>query len=704
MRKVYIPFFLKFVFVLIVVSTLPLILINIQTSRINRTALQTVYLELHSKTVSNIATKIQNHFNSLSQTLPFIEDTILRTDISWENKQHILESLLNINTNIASISIVDLSGKEKTKIYNPDLINNPKLRDFAQMLEFKKFVSSNQKNFLSQIYSLDGNSYIDGFYKEKNFFICITLTLEPLFKQLVSERVGKTGFISIVDPNNKKLVYTNSSPNYDNSFILENSSLLNLASKSLSVGSQEFEQNKIKYLAAYITVPIVNWIVILQQNKDDAFHSSLLLTRKVKQLIFLAVILSIIISFFIAKGVTQPILKIIDAAKTVSLGNFNIQLNIKTRDELEILGETFTNMAKKLNEYAEIQLDKIIAEKTKTEAIIFSIQDGIILTDYNGNILLINNKAKNILNLPPNQSFENKNILEILPQEIKVVIENSIKEPNKIFELDLSKPNFTSIYQTSTTPVTTLKGEKIGIVSVLHDITLEKELEKIKEDFLHSITHDLRNPMTSIRGFIKFLLDGTVGELNAQQKKMLETMDRASFRLLGMINDILDIAKLEAGKMELDLKTNDIVKIVKSVSEVMQPQYERKKISLEIIPTKPEIVAKIDSNFIERVFINLIGNAIKFTPENGKITVGLEEQEDKIVCFVQDTGEGIPQEHLTTVFEKFGQVKNKSKGGTGLGLTICKHVVEAHGGKIWVESVYGHGAKFIFYIPKNLNN
>lgn len=703
MRKVYIPFFLKFVFVLIVVSTLPLILINIQTSRINRTALQTVYLELHSKTVSNIATKIQNHFNSLSQTLPFIEDTILRTDISWENKQHILESLLNINTNIASISIVDLSGKEKTKIYNPDLINNPKLRDFAQMLEFKKFVSSNQKNFLSQIYSLDGNSYIDGFYKEKNFFICITLTLEPLFKQLVSERVGKTGFISIIDPNNKKLVYTNS-PNYDNSFILENSSLLNLASKSLSVGSQEFEQNKIKYLAAYITVPIVNWIVILQQNKDDAFHSSLLLTRKVKQLIFLAVILSIIISFFIAKGVTQPILKIIDAAKTVSLGNFNIQLNIKTRDELEILGETFTNMAKKLNEYAEIQLDKIIAEKTKTEAIIFSIQDGIILTDYNGNILLINNKAKNILNLPPNQSFENKNILEILPQEIKVVIENSIKEPNKIFELDLSKPNFTSIYQTSTTPVTTLKGEKIGIVSVLHDVTLEKELEKIKEDFLHSITHDLRNPMTSIRGFIKFLLDGTVGELNAQQKKMLETMDRASFRLLGMINDILDIAKLEAGKMELDLKTNDIVKIVKSVSEVMQPQYERKKISLEIIPTKPEIVAKIDSNFIERVFINLIGNAIKFTPENGKITVGIEEQEDKIVCFVQDTGEGIPQEHLTTVFEKFGQVKNKSKGGTGLGLTICKHVVEAHGGKIWVESVYGHGAKFIFYIPKNLDN
>ncbi|MFQ3676313.1 MAG: histidine kinase dimerization/phospho-acceptor domain-containing protein, partial [Endomicrobiia bacterium] len=545
MKKIYFPFFLKFVLVLIAVSTLPLILINIQTSRINKTALQTVHLELHTKTISNIATKIQNHFNLISQTLPFIKDTILRTDLSWNSKQTILESLLDINKDLVSISIVDISGKEKTKIYNPDLIKNPKLRNFANENYFKNFIFSKQENFLSPIYESDGFLQIDGFYKEKNFLICITLTLDPLFKQLSTERVGKTGFISIIDANNKSLIYTNaSSP--DKSFILENSSIIELASKSLTVGSQEFEQNKIKYIVAYVSVPMVNWVVILLQNKDDAYHSTILLTRRVTQLIVIALFLSIIISFFIAKGITQPILKIIDAAKTVSAGNFNIKLNIKTRDELEILGETFINMAQKLNEYAEMQVDKIIAEKTKTEAIIFSIQDGIILTDYNGNILLINDKAKNILNLT-NQTFENKNIAEILTPEIKSVIENSIKEPNKIFELDLSKPNFTSIYETSATPVTTLKGEKIGIVSVLHDVTLEKELEKIKDDFLHSITHDLRNPMTSIRGFIKFLLEGVAGELNAQQKKMLETMDRASFRLLGMINDILDIAKLESG-------------------------------------------------------------------------------------------------------------------------------------------------------------
>ncbi len=701
MKKIYLPFFQKFVIILITLSTVPLIIINIQTSKINKNALQTVYLELHTKTVTNIATKIQNHFDSLSKSLPFIQNTISRTDMSWENKQNILESLIDTNKNIVSISILDLSGKEKTKIYNPDLLKEPKLRNFSNDEFFKKFAISNQKYFLSKMYYSENSNKIDGFYKEKNFYICITLTLEPLFKQLSNERVGHTGFVSIFDIEDKSLIYTNST-NSEVRNTLSANPLVDIASKSLTTGSKEFKYNGQEYIAAYVSIPIINWVAILQQEKKEAYRSSIILSQQVTQLILLAIILSALISFFIATGITQPILKIIDAAKTVSSGNFNVSLNIKTRDELEILGETFNNMAQKLNKYAEIQLDKLIAEKTKTEAIIFSIQDGIILTNHEGEIILINNKAKSILNLT-NQQPENKNIKNLLPKEVNEVIQSAIKNPNTFFELNISQSNFTKIYETSATPVTTLKGEKIGIVSVLHDITLEKELEKIKDDFLHSITHDLRNPMTSIRGFIKFLSDGVAGELNPQQKKMLETMDRASFRLLGMINDILDIAKLEAGKMELNLVSADIIKIIKSVLDITQPQYERKKISVEIVSNKQEIFMKIDTNFIERVFINLIGNAIKFTPENGKITIGAEEQDKKYLLYVKDTGEGIPAEHLKTIFEKFGQVKNKSKGGTGLGLTICKHVIEAHGGKIWVESNLGEGAKFIFYIPKDLS-
>jgi NtrC-family two-component system sensor histidine kinase KinB len=358
-------------------------------------------------------------------------------------------------------------------------------------------------------------------------------------------------------------------------------------------------------------------------------------------------------------------------------------------------------MAQKLNEYAEIQLDKLIAEKTKTEAIIFSIQDGIILTDYTGNIMLINKKAKDILNI--NANIENLNIFNILDEKIRSVFESAINQPNKIFEIDLSQGNFVRFYQTMSLPVSTPKNEKLGIVTVLHDITLEKELDKMKDDFLHSITHDLRNPMTSIRGFIKFLSDGIAGPLNEQQKKMLETMDRASFRLLNMINDILDISKIEAGKMQLEVEKVDIIKIAQTVIELQQPQFERKSINLVFEPQKDIIELEADGKLLERVFTNLIGNAIKFTPENGTITVSIKEQNNFVECFVQDTGEGIPKEYLEKIFEKFGQVKNKTKGGTGLGLTICKYIVELHKGKIWVESEYGHGAKFVFVLPKTKN-
>jgi NtrC-family two-component system sensor histidine kinase KinB len=462
-----------------------------------------------------------------------------------------------------------------------------------------------------------------------------------------------------------------------------------------------FKENNIDYIASYTSIPISNWVVILQQRRDEAFLPVTLLTNRTTKIILILIFVSIIISFLIATGISQPILKIINAAKTVAAGNFNVNIKIKTFDELEILGETFNHMAQKLNEYAEIQLDKLIAEKTKTEAIIFSIQDGIILTDYTGNIMLINKKAKDILNI--NANIENLNIFNILDEKIRPVFESAINQPNKIFELDLSQGNFARYYQTMSLPVSTPKNEKLGIVTVLHDITLEKELDKMKDDFLHSITHDLRNPMTSIRGFIKFLSDGIAGPVNDQQKKMLETMDRASFKLLNMINDILDISKIEAGKMQPVIEKVDIVKIAQTVIELQQPQYERKNIKLVFEPQKNTIELDADGKLLERVFTNLIGNAIKFTPENGTITVSIKEQDNFVESFVQDTGEGIPKEYLEKIFEKFGQVKNKTKGGTGLGLTICKYIVELHKGKIWVESEYGHGAKFIFVLPKTQN-
>lgn len=698
MKKVYFPFFLKFILIFIAISTIPLLVVNFQSVTILRPSLRTLYLELHTKTIENIATDIKSYYEVLRQILPFIEETVLRSDIPWESKQNMLQSLIDVNKDIVSISILNTEGVEKVKIYNPELVKKPVLENFSKDEFFIRFKNSQLQNILCNFRSEEDIYKIDYFYKHPNFYIRVTLSLLSLFERLARYRVGKTGFITIISSKNKSVIFTNT----DKKYLLEtllNNPIIELAKYATTVGSKELTIDNNNYIASYISLPIFDWVIILQQEQSEAYYASNILFKRTTKMVVILLLISMIISFFVATGISRPILKLITAAKTVASGNFNVNVNIKTFDELEILGDTFNHMAQKLNEYAEIQLDKLIAEKTKTEAIIFSIQDGIILTDYAGNILLINKKAKDILNITT-ENLENTNIFNILPDTVKQVFEQAIAQPNKIFELDLSTTNFPRYYQTISLPVLTPKRETIGIVTVLHDITLEKELDKMKDDFLHSITHDLRNPMTSIRGFIKFLYDGVAGPLNEQQKKMLETMDRASFKLLNMINDILDIAKLEAGKMQLVIEEFNIVKTIRSVIELQQPQYERKNIKVIFEPQQEDVIIEADNKLLERVYINLIGNAIKFTPEGGTITVGLKVNEDTIESYVQDTGEGIPKEYLEKIFEKFGQVKNKAKGGTGLGLTICKYIVEAHGGKIWAESELGHGAKFIFVLPR----
>ncbi|MFN3550294.1 MAG: ATP-binding protein [Endomicrobiia bacterium] len=703
MKKTRFPFFLKFILIFISLSTIPLIVASIQSTKILKPALRTIYLELHTKTISNIATKINTYFETLSSVLPFIEEVISKQDISWDNKQRILETLINVNKNIVSISILDINGKEKIKIYNPNIIIQPSLEDLSNTKYFKNLKNTNLNNILSTPYFYENSYIIDSFYKKSNFYIRICLSLNYLFEQLQQTKVGNTGFIFIFDIEENSLIFTNYNSPIKNIEEILPRSINQLAKQSVSVGSKEFNLNNTEYIVSYISLPLINWVVFLRQQQQEAYFTSNILTKQTTRLILFLIFISSLVSFLIATGISKPILKIINAAKIVASGNFNVKINIKTFDELEILGETFNYMAKKLNEYAEIQLDKLIAEKTKTEAIIFSIKDGIILTNYNGEILLINNKAKEILGLQEKENLENLNIFNLLDERIKPIFESAINEPNKIFELNLSDENLSKYYQTISIPVvTSQKKEKIGIVTVLHDITLEKELDKMKEDFLHSITHDLRNPMTSLRGFIKFLYDGVGGPINEQQKKMLETMDRASFKLLNMINDILDIAKLEAGKLELYLEKINLIQIINSVKELLHPQYTRKNIKLILdIPQNNDVIIYADGKLLERVYINLIGNAIKFTPEGGEITVGVEENESLVRSYVKDTGEGIPKEYLDKIFEKFGQVKGKSRGGTGLGLTICKYIIEAHKGKIWVESELSKGSKFSFELPKN---
>lgn len=229
-----------------------------------------------------------------------------------------------------------------------------------------------------------------------------------------------------------------------------------------------------------------------------------------------------------------------------------------------------------------------------------------------------------------------------------------------------------------------------------------KKVSKRKTDFISSVSHELRTPLTSIKGYAAILLEEKLGHLPPEVKERLDRINRHSDELVHMVNDLLDIARIEAGKTVMKAEEQDLKNIIDTVYDLILIQCKNKNIDLvlEVAKNIPSVLA--DRSQIERVFINLLSNAIKFTPQNGRITLKANRKDDMAQIDIQDTGIGIPPDALSSIFEEFYRVDNpinQEVKGTGLGLSLVKHIIEAHKGKIWVESKFGKGSTFRFTIP-----
>jgi len=232
------------------------------------------------------------------------------------------------------------------------------------------------------------------------------------------------------------------------------------------------------------------------------------------------------------------------------------------------------------------------------------------------------------------------------------------------------------------------------------------KLDQMKSDFLSIVSHELRTPLTAITGYLKLLAGGAMGPLNEGQKEFIQTVLRNSDRLYNLVNDLLDLSRLEAGKVQLMFAPVDVGKILSNSIQGLRSLATQKRIDLSIAPTPEGLALEADSGRLEQVLVNLLGNSLKFTPEGGKVEVGAKADEREgragVVFWVKDSGVGIPEEALGRIFDKFYQVENSSvrkTGGTGLGLAITQKLVEAHHGAVWVESELGIGTTFWVFLP-----
>lgn len=687
-------------------AAIPVIITGWQLIEINRKGLEGTILELHTHLAESLSEKINTYLEHLENQMQFVIKSI--TEAKGQS-QAILQALLDSDQDFVSISLVNRKGNEIFKVYNPDLLKDTTLLNLSDHRIFKQIwdTKNNKTGIIGGVYFEDAQPHIDALYKiTQTHLMFATLSLSNLWKDIEKTRLGKSGYAFLVDSDGTLIAH----PDISRILKKENvraSPIVEDALQAVSVGASEYTlSNGNRIVGAYAPVPAMGWGVIIEQLKSEAFITERKSRIQASVVGLSVIVIAIVIAFFMARNLSRPIMHLINGAERVAAGDFTTQVDVHTRDELSDLSRTFNSMTRKLKEYADLQVDKIIAEKTKTEAIIFSIADGIIMTDHTGTIQLINNQALQIFDIPPDpEGFEGKKIYELVPKKPVIkTLQEIIANPQRddIREIDLSIGETARFYKVNAGNVKALKGENLGIVTVVHDITLEKQIDNLKEEFLHSITHDLRNPMTSIKGFLKFLLDGVAGEINEQQKKMLTTMDRASEKLLALINDILDIAKLEAGKLDIVLEQTNVCEMGTHVIEVAQGIAQKKKITFEFSFDESLNPINVDNKLVERVITNLIGNAVKFTPDEGHIILEIKNEDNNIRVAVIDNGDGIPPDYIDKVFDKFKQVAGQRKGGTGLGLTICKYVVESHRGRIWVESKLGVGSKFIFTIPKNL--
>ena len=349
----------------------------------------------------------------------------------------------------------------------------------------------------------------------------------------------------------------------------------------------------------------------------------------------------------------------------------------------------------------DIEEEKIFAEeeKNKTLAIIRNFADGIMVFDAKNNLSLINPKIEDFFKIEKDK-IVGKSITEL--SKIKSLKElTDIFRKGEVFRKEL-KVNSDIISEITIVPVKR-EGAKIGTLVILHDITRENLIEKMKSEFVSLAAHQLRTPLSAIKWITRMLLDEELGKLNSEQKEFLTDSYDSNERMIRLVNDLLNVTKIEEGRYLYKLTLGDVVEITKTVVDSYREPAIRRKLKLIFIKPKKEITKILmDTEKIRMVIENLVDNSVKYSKPGGRIVVSIKEIEDSIQVSVKDTGIGIIKKEQNRVFDKFfrgADVVKMDTEGTGLGLFITKNIVEAHNGKIWFDSEYKKGSTFYFSLP-----
>jgi NtrC-family two-component system sensor histidine kinase KinB len=386
-------------------------------------------------------------------------------------------------------------------------------------------------------------------------------------------------------------------------------------------------------------------------------------------------------------------------------GDYAVQVPVETRDELGRLAGEFNQMATQLGRYHEMNIEQIISEKNKGEAILSSIEDGLVVFDTNLKVTGINPAARRLIGLEFTESaafqcadiLPDPNVCDMIRKTVETGIQPNIPDEQRIVSLQEGERSRHYLFS-----VTAIRGRDrnlSGIVLLLRDITRLKEVERLKSEFVMAASHELRTPLTSLGMSVDLLLEHIAQELAEKDRDLLQAAHEEVHRMKALVNDLLDLSKIEAGRIELEFESIPVSTVFDHVQAVFKSQMDIKKVTLTSEATGDLPSIRADANKITWVLTNLVSNALRYVNTGGHIKLMAHRIGQHVHLSVRDDGPGIPPEYHSKIFEKFIQMKGREAGGTGLGLAICKEIVRAHGGAIWVESSSGKGSTFTFALP-----
>lgn len=607
-------------------------------------------------------------------------------EVSWlassagKDEKELVSSALGRQGRFALAAVLDGQGRE---IHKDGTFQAKRLfgeLDFSGSHLFSSASSSGQPVFgnFELVYDLPVCHLFYPLRDGRWFFAAVDL--RELFALLGRQRIGSAGGVYLADSSGGLFGSPAGVPP------VNPDALKDLFSGEARYSSDIAARNA-SYIGAFSPVPGFDLIVVTLQSRSDAFRGINLITSLI---VFFLLAISTVFYFsalLLSRRLIGPVAELMAGAARVTGQNFKEPVREETgiREFAELL-KAFNAMMREVDRYQEMQVEKVLEEKQKTDLLISLLHDAMILCDMRGELVYANSRARALLGLGQ-AGGENEAARRRISDIVKLrAVKGEV--------IDLDTPAGEKLWFRVNIQTLSPRKQKPAIFILLRDVTAERQLQAMKDEFFHSVAHDLRAPLLSMQGHIRLLEKPLAGD--AEKSGRLAQIKSSSSRIFELLENILDISRMESGSVKLDRDIFPAAELSGTAAVRFGHLFEEKGVKLEV-SVPEDLSVRGDRKMLERLLENLVSNALKFTPEGGTVSVSAAPAEGGAEFVVADTGPGIPEEELESVFDKYSRAKGADKPGFGLGLAIARRIVDLHGGTIKVSA--GPGGVFRVFLP-----